>query len=125
MQHPALIPSRTPAALRAISLAGVAAFTFAGCTPPRVPPPAEAAAAAPDTLRGMLHLVWGGAGGSVSYLLTDDAGRTTTLQLTDSLAAASDIRSLDRRRVRAVVQPAGPGAARVQAIGPAPRPDAP
>lgn len=125
MQHSAISPSRTPAALRAISLAGVAAITLAGCTPPRASRPAEAIAAAPDTLWGMLHLVWGGTRGTVSYLLTDDAGRTSTLQLTDSLAAAVDIRSLDRRRVRAVVHPATPGAVRVQAIGPAPRPGAP
>lgn len=124
MQHPAIIPSRNPAALRALSLAGVAAFAFAGCTPPGVSRPVEAAVASPDTLRGMLHLVWGGTGGGVSYLLTDDAGRTTALQLSDSLAAAADIRSLDRRWVRAVVQPAGAGV-RVQAIGPAPRPGVP
>ena len=107
---------------------GVAALAMgialaAGCTPPPAAEAPRAEQAAADTLQGWLQLVWGGPDG-VSYLLTDGAGRTTPLQISDSLAAAADVRALDRRRVRVVAgRPAtAGGAVPVRQIAPADEP---
>lgn len=98
----------------------IVAFLLAGgCAPGHAPPPRGNGQAAPDTLYGWLQMVWGG--GSVAYALTDSAGRTTPLQLSDSLAAAADVRALDRGWVRVISDGrSASGAAQVRSLAPAP-----
>lgn len=92
--------------LLSLILAGLAlsACTAAGSTPP----PQEASA--PDSavvLVGTFHTVWGA---EPTYLLTDDAGRTTTLLLDPELTRSlGGPQAIDQRRVRVVGRPA-PGA---------------
>jgi hypothetical protein len=94
----------------------------AGCAPGHAPQPREnGGQVAPDTMYGWLQMVWGG--GSVAYALTDSAGRTTPLQVSDSLAAAADVRALDRGWVRVISDGrSASGAARVRSLAPAPPP---
>lgn len=93
-----------------------------GCTPRRAPQPESAVPVPSDTLYGWLQMVWTGAGGAVSYMLTDTTGQTTPLQMSDSLATAADARALDRGWVRVIVdRPLQRGSVNVRAITPAPR----
>jgi hypothetical protein len=106
--------------VRVTLAAALAGCLLAGCVPAGTPRPEPGAQAQADTLYGWLQLVWGGSGGAVSYALTDSAGRTTPLQLSDSLAAAADVRALDRGWVRVIADPAPErGAARVRSLAPA------
>jgi uncharacterized membrane protein len=66
-------------------------------------------------------MVWGG--GTVAYALTDSAGHTTPLQLSDSLAAAANVRALDRGWVRVIADGrSASGAVRVRSLAPSPTP---
>lgn len=126
-RHPHLRPaSHGPATRRVIVAIGAAWLLAGGCAPGHAPPPPQNAQAAPDTLYGWLQMVWGGEGGSVRYAITDGAGRTTQLEVSDSLAAAADIRALDRGWVRVIADghPAS-GAARVRSLAPSPPPARP
>jgi hypothetical protein len=108
-----------PAIIAMWSMAG-------GCAPGHAPAPRDVTQTAPDTLYGLLQMVWGGSGGQVSYALTDSAGRTTPLQLSDSLAAAANVRALDRGWVRVIADGrSASGAARVRSIAPSPPPARP
>ena len=77
------------------------------CAPAAPPPPGETAV--PGTavvLTGTFHVVWGE---SATYLLTTDAGRTTTLVLDPELTRPlGGPQALDRRRVR-ITGRSGPG----------------
>ncbi len=120
------LPHPRPARRRTAALGRVlAAACLLACGPPAAPRPDAAAPATADTLHGWLQMVWA-APGSPAYALTDSAGRTTPLLISDSLAAAARVRALDRGWVRVIadVSP-GTGAVRVREIGAAPPPAAP
>ena len=114
----------TRPAYRTISAVVAGCLLVGGCAAGRVAPPQEHAQAASDTLYGWLQMVWGGS--SVAYALTDSAGHTTPLQVSDSLAAAANVRALDRGWVRVISDgPSASGAARVRSLAPAPLPTRP
>jgi hypothetical protein len=118
------MPPHTRPAGCGIAAIVVAGLLLAGCAPGYAPPPRGNAQAAADTLYGWLQMVWGG--GSVAYALTDSAGRTTPLQVSDSLAAAADVRALDRGWVRVISDGRTPsGAARARSLAPAAPPARP
>jgi hypothetical protein len=121
----------SPASLSPISRRAITAIIAMGlmagaCAPGHAPAPRDVTETAPDTLYGWLQMVWGGTGGQVSYALTDSAGRTTPLQLSDSLAAAANVRALDRGWVRVISDGrSASGAARVRSLAPSPPPARP